>query len=55
MWKYWVLADGSARSEIDAMQAEVAAGTLHPMEAEEAAGADDYGGVSRRGGGAERR
>ena len=33
MWKYWVLAYGPAGSRrVDAMQAEVAAGKVHPME-----------------------
>jgi tyrosyl-tRNA synthetase len=32
MWKYWVLLTDLRQSEIDAMQAEVAAGKLHPME-----------------------
>ncbi|HUH63356.1 MAG TPA: tyrosine--tRNA ligase [Terracidiphilus sp.] len=31
MWKYWMLLTDLRQSEIDAMQAEVAAGTLHPM------------------------
>lgn len=31
MWKYWTLLTDLRQSEIDAMQAEVAAGTLHPM------------------------
>jgi tyrosyl-tRNA synthetase len=33
MWKYWVLLTDLRQSEVDALQAEVAAGTLHPMEA----------------------
>ncbi|MGC2640011.1 MAG: tyrosine--tRNA ligase [Acidobacteriaceae bacterium] len=33
MWRYWTLLTDLRQSEIDAMQAEVAAGTLHPMEA----------------------
>ena len=32
MWKYWVFLTDLRQSEIDAMRAEVAAGTLHPME-----------------------
>ena len=32
MWKYYVLLTDLKQSEIDAMQAEVAAGKLHPME-----------------------
>jgi len=32
MWKYWVFLTDLKQSEIDAMQAEVAAGRLHPME-----------------------
>jgi len=32
MWKYWVLLTDLKQSEIDAMQAAVAAGKLHPME-----------------------
>jgi len=32
MWKYWVYLTDLKQSEIDAMQAEVAAGRLHPME-----------------------
>ena len=31
MWKYWTLLTDLRQSEIDAMRAEVAAGTLHPM------------------------
>ncbi len=33
MWRFWLLLTDLRQSEIDAMQAEVAAGTLHPMEA----------------------
>jgi tyrosyl-tRNA synthetase len=33
MWKYWVFLTDLKQSEVDALQAEVAAGTLHPMEA----------------------
>jgi len=33
MWKYWMLLTDLRGSEIAAMQAEVAAGTLHPMQA----------------------
>jgi tyrosyl-tRNA synthetase len=33
MWSYWTLLTDLRQSEIDQMQAEVAAGTLHPMEA----------------------
>jgi tyrosyl-tRNA synthetase len=33
MWKYWVLLTDLRQSEVDAMQAEVAAGGLHPMKA----------------------
>lgn len=33
MWKYWTLLTDLRGSEIAAMQAEVAAGTLHPMQA----------------------
>ena len=32
MWKYWVLLTDLKQSEIEAMEAEVAAGKLHPME-----------------------
>jgi tyrosyl-tRNA synthetase len=32
MWKYWVLLTDLKQSEVDAMQAETAAGKLHPME-----------------------
>jgi len=32
MWKYWLLLTDLKTSEIDAMRAEVTAGTLHPME-----------------------
>jgi tyrosyl-tRNA synthetase len=32
MWKYWVLLTDLKQSEVDALQAEVAAGKLHPME-----------------------
>jgi tyrosyl-tRNA synthetase len=33
MWKYWVFLTDLRQSEVDALEAEVAAGTLHPMEA----------------------
>jgi tyrosyl-tRNA synthetase len=33
MWRYWTLLTDLRQSEIDAMQAEVASGALHPMEA----------------------
>jgi tyrosyl-tRNA synthetase len=33
MWRYWILLTDLRQSEIDAMQADVAAGKLHPMEA----------------------
>ncbi len=33
MWKYWVFLTDLRQSEVDAMQAAVAAGALHPMEA----------------------
>ncbi len=33
MWKYWVFLTDLKQSEVDAMKAEAAAGTLHPMEA----------------------
>ena len=33
MWKYWVFLTDLRQSEVDALQAEVGAGTLHPMEA----------------------
>jgi tyrosyl-tRNA synthetase len=33
MWKYWALLTDLRQSEVDALQAEVASGTLHPMEA----------------------
>ncbi len=32
MWKYWVFLTDLKQSQIDVMQAEVAAGKLHPME-----------------------
>ena len=32
MWKYWVFLTDLKQSEIDAMQADVKAGNLHPME-----------------------
>jgi tyrosyl-tRNA synthetase len=32
MWRYWVLLTDLRQSEIEAMQAEVVAGKLHPME-----------------------
>ncbi|HEY1985880.1 MAG TPA: tyrosine--tRNA ligase [Terracidiphilus sp.] len=32
MWKYWVFLTDLRQSEVDAMQAQVAAGALHPME-----------------------
>jgi tyrosyl-tRNA synthetase len=33
MWKYWVFLTDLKQSEVDALQAEVTAGALHPMEA----------------------
>ena len=33
MWKYWALLTDLRQSEVDALQAEVVSGTLHPMEA----------------------
>lgn len=33
MWRYWALLTDLRQSEVDAMEAEVAAGALHPMEA----------------------
>src|SRR6202789_604117 len=33
MWKYWVFLTDLKQSEVDSLKAEVAAGTLHPMEA----------------------
>jgi tyrosyl-tRNA synthetase len=33
MWKYWVFLTDLKQSEVDALRAEIAAGTLHPMEA----------------------
>jgi len=33
MWRYWTLLTDLRQSEIDAMQADVVAGKLHPMEA----------------------
>jgi tyrosyl-tRNA synthetase len=33
MWKYWVFLTDLKQSEVDALQTEVAAGILHPMEA----------------------
>jgi len=33
MWKYWVLLTDLKQSEVGALQAEVTAGVLHPMEA----------------------
>jgi len=33
MWRYWVLLTDLRQSEVDAMEAEVTAGALHPMEA----------------------
>jgi tyrosyl-tRNA synthetase len=32
MWKYWVFLTDLKQSEVDALQAEVAAGTAHPMD-----------------------
>jgi tyrosyl-tRNA synthetase len=32
MWKYWVFLTDLKQSEVDALEAEVAAGKLHPME-----------------------
>jgi len=33
MWSYWLLLTDLRQSEVDALKAEVAAGSLHPMEA----------------------
>ena len=33
MWKYWIFLTDLRQSEVEAMQAQVAAGGLHPMEA----------------------
>jgi tyrosyl-tRNA synthetase len=33
MWKYWTFLTDLRQSEVDALKAEVAAGSLHPMEA----------------------
>jgi tyrosyl-tRNA synthetase len=33
MWKYWLFLTDLKQSEVDSLQAEVAAGKLHPMEA----------------------
>ena len=33
MWKYWTFLTDLKQSEVDSLQAEVAVGTLHPMEA----------------------
>jgi len=33
MWKYWVYLTDLKQSEVDALQAEVASGVLHPMDA----------------------
>jgi len=33
MWKYWIFLTDLKQSEVDDLKAEVAAGTLHPMEA----------------------
>ena len=33
MWKYWVFLTDLRQSEVDALEAEVATGALHPMEA----------------------
>jgi tyrosyl-tRNA synthetase len=33
MWRYWTLLTDMRQSEIDKMQADVASGTLHPMDA----------------------
>jgi tyrosyl-tRNA synthetase len=33
MWRYWTFLTDLPQSQIDAMQAEVASGTLHPMQA----------------------
>jgi tyrosyl-tRNA synthetase len=32
MWKYWVFLTDLKQSEVDALQAEVAAGKVHPMD-----------------------
>jgi tyrosyl-tRNA synthetase len=36
MWRYWILLTDLRQSDIERMQAEVSAGTLHPMEAKKA-------------------
>ena len=33
MWKYWVFLTDLTQSQVDALQAEVAAGSVHPMDA----------------------
>src|SRR6202012_455308 len=38
MWRYYTLLTDLRQSEIDALRAEVAAGTLHPMEAKKRLG-----------------
>ena len=55
MWKYWVFLTDLRQSEVDALQAEVASGTRSSDGREEAAGADDYCGISRRGRGSSMR
>jgi tyrosyl-tRNA synthetase len=38
MWKFWTYLTDLKQSEVDALRGEVAAGTLHPMEAKKEAG-----------------
>ena len=54
MWKYWVFLTDLKQSELEALKADVACRNSSSDGCEEAAGADDYGGVSRRGSGAAR-
>ena len=54
MWKYWVFLTDLRQSEVDALRGRGCRREGASDGGEEAAGADDHGGISRRGGGATR-
>src|SRR6202012_4594180 len=45
MWRYWTLLTDLRQSEIDTMQADVASGAVHPMEAKKRLAGNLVGGV----------
>ena len=49
MWRYWTLLTDLRASEIEAMQAEVASGALHPMEAKKRLARTIVGGFHSEG------